>query len=67
MKMTKPPFSLLLLLHPISAARTKSEDRRIIACDSDDDDERDLGPTTAYVQPEPVETVVPENNWDLGQ
>ncbi len=34
---------------------------------SDSDDDGDSSPTTAYVQPEPIETIVPESQWNLGQ
>ena len=33
----------------------------------DSDEEVDGKPTTAFVQPEPIETIVPESQWNLGQ
>ncbi len=37
------------------------------AAENSDDDDEDNEPTTAYVQPEPIDTIVPEAQWDLGQ
>ena len=52
-----------------SPSRTTWDEPRRTESDFEYEEEGDdpLGPTTAFVQPEPVETIVPEQHWDLGQ